>query len=605
MQFEHWNWRNFEGSLGEVLKNCYSLSELGALYNDILRPVLGQVTLPRPRKEIMIREIAEVLNSPVAGKRFFEASPPKVRTVLGLLAWDGDRPLLELEETVGFPISKVEIIEPRYVYERARTCVVCLPEFSSVAFELSDSWGYSSALPKKGLTARLPRALRTCLRKFIPPPKGYHFEPLERPPEGVLTYRCDETFQEDARMVSDYISRGHLQRLATGKIKKSCVRALCEMTRGGEFFSGAAISRKLELLRINLLADLLAATDGKIRKAMLAEPPDPQVILREFLAEAFKKTYFFHVHLLSHLKSSDLCEDYLDTTPKNLWAIFSRLSPTGWVTMENLSKYQNYREIPLDLFCDPCCSVTVDYKMQDPYPGSRQRVDLSFGNEQDFLITPLLQGTAFLLASLGLAEIAYTLPEHRRWQRGGEAFLTPWDGLSAVRLTPLGAYAFRQTDEVTLSAVPRKRAEIFLNPNRLTVTSRNIDPVTELSLLGFMEKLCDGCYRMTRKSFLRGCTTDDFVQARIRQFKANIAESPPPAWQKFLDHLSLGVVALRCKSSYKVYALTDIPELRRHFATDPVLKEKTLKVEGLKVAISKTELPAVTQRLAELGYLLQ
>jgi len=356
-------------------------------------------------------------------------------------------------------------------------------------------------------------------------------------------------------------------------------------------------------LRKELLIKLLAALDAKIRTAMLAEPPDPKAILREFLTDIFKHDAFFHRHVLPHLSDG---RGYLSydkgETLGEVRKLFSELSPVGWVTWKNIEKYQYYHQIPLALFKHHCCTVTLESEEQ--YYDKR-KVDVTVKNHTALVSVPLLQGTAFLLAALGLAEIAYTVPKNACYKHKGDDFLVPWDGLVAMRLTPLGAYAFKQTDEVKLKASQRKRAEVFLNPNRLTVTSRNIDPVTELSLLEFMEKLSDGCYRMTRKSFLRGCITDTQVQPRIELFKANISAAPPEVWQTFLDDLSQGVVALRCKSDYKVYNLTNSPGLRQLFSADPLLKEKTLKVEGLKVAVSEKELSAVTRRLAELGYLVQ
>jgi hypothetical protein len=606
MHIESWTQKHFEGSLLEVFKHCCPVAELETLYTNILRPALGQPRLPNaPRKEQMLQAFNEALRSDTDAKRFFEAFSPDVQAVLGLLTWDGDLLLPELESAVGFPISIEEVSERDSYYHQKQTQVSCLPAFALVAFDKGDSWSYTKVPPKDRITVRLAHALRARFRKFVPPPKGYFLQPVEKLPQGLLTYRCDENVQEDLRLVADYINRGHLQRLASGKIKKTCIRALCEMVQGGEFFSGTNLSQKLELLRIDLFVSLLAASEKKFRSAMLCEPPEPSTTFRDFLEETFKNAAFFQHHLLSHLKESFSGQDYDEKTPQHLWALFSKIGSAGWITADALFKYAYYREIPLPFFSSSYYNVTVDQKGDYAYEGGRRKVDLTDSNRQDFLTTPLLQGTAFLLAALGFAEIAYTPPTHPRWQRGGEPFLTPWDGLVAVRLTPLGAYAFKQTDNVELKSAPRKRAEVFLNPNRLTVTSRNIDPVTELSLLEFMEKLSDGCFRMTRKSFLHGCITDAQVQARIEQFKSNISATPPAAWQTFLDDLSQGVVALKCKNSFKVYDLTNTPGLRQLFSTDPLLKEKTLKVEGLKVAISKPDLPLVTRRLADLGYLVQ
>jgi hypothetical protein len=600
------NPKQFGAPLAEVLQRYYENSELWALYDKIAGPILGEPKLERiPRKDVMVSAIVKVLNSVTDGKRFFQALAPDVQKVLALLAWAGDLPLLRVEAEVGFPITDTQTIKPNIQYDISYEETKAKTEFPLIALDPGSYYRYSLRFPKDVVVVRLPPALRACLRKIVPAPKGYTFEPVERLPEGLRTYRCDETIQEDLRMVADYIHRGHLQYIGNGNLKKSCLRAVSEITRGGEFFPVASDSPQLSLLRVELLVNLLASCDEKIRRAMLSEPPDPAVILRDFLSEAFTKTRFFHDVLLSHLSGARLGYDYQKEKPMPLWAIFSKLSSSGWVTADNLLKYQHYREISLDLFYHPHCRVTVDYKAENGRRDRHRKVDLTVKTKQDFLITPLLQGTAFLLAALGFAEIAYALPTHPTWQRDGEEFLTAWDGLFALRLTPLGAYALKQTDEVTLNRVQRQHAEVFLNPDRLTVTSRNIDPVTELSLLEFMEKLSDGCFRMTRKSFLHGCITDEQVQARIEQFKSNISATPPAAWQTFLDDLSQGVVALKCKSKYKVYDLTNTPGLRQLFSTDPLLKEKTLKVEKLKIAISKTDLPLVTRRLADLGYLVQ
>lgn len=598
------NPRYFGAPLAEVLQKYCGTDELWALYESVVGPLLGErIPEKAPRKDWLISAFVKVLNTEDQGKRFFEALAPNVQKVLALLVWDGDLELLKLEKEVGFPLAETRLVKPvdRYGYERE--VLDYKTEFSLVGFDQGSYYRYSKNAPKEGIVVRLPPALRNCFKKFLPLPKGYALEVCEKISEKALTYRCDETILEDVRFVADYINRGHLELLGSGKIKKGCLRTLGELLMGGEFFSGSTLPPKLESLRKELLINLLAILDAKIRTAMLAEPPDPKVIFREFLTDIFKRDAFFHRCVLPHLSDG---KGYLSYdkggTLGEVRNLFSELSSVGWVTWKNIEKYQFYHQIPLALFKHHCCTVTLE---SDEQYYDKRKVDVTVRNHKAFVSLPLLQGTAFLLAALGLAEIAYTLPTNDCYKHKGDVFLVPWDGLVALRLTPLGAYAFKQTDEVKLTAPQRKRAEVFLNPNRLTVTSRNIDPVTELSLLEFMEKLSDGCYRMTRKSFLSGCTTDKQVQARIEQFKANISAAPPEVWQTFLDDLSQGVVALRCKSDYKVYDLTNNPGLRQLFSMDTVLKEKTLKVEGLKIAISAKDLPTVIRRLAELGYLVQ
>ena len=44
-------------------------------------------------------------------------------------------------------------------------------------------------------------------------------------------------------------------------------------------------------------------------------------------------------------------------------------------------------------------------------------------------------------------------------------------------------------------------------------------------------------------------------------------------------------------------------EIRRLFASDPALREITLKVEGLRIAVRRSDLKKLAKRLEQFGYL--
>ena len=75
---------------------------------------------------------------------------------------------------------------------------------------------------------------------------------------------------------------------------------------------------------------------------------------------------------------------------------------------------------------------------------------------------------AFLLASLGFLEIAYNAPDgHSKWRLDSQMFLTPFDGLEAVRLTPVGAFAFGHSKELPLTVSEQPKCQVHLHPDRL------------------------------------------------------------------------------------------------------------------------------------------
>jgi hypothetical protein len=215
----------------------------------------------------------------------------------------------------------------------------------------------------------------------------------------------------------------------------------------------------------------------------------------------------------------------------------------------------------------------------------------------------LLKGYAFLLAAFGLAEIAYVSPAHDTYRRPKKEYLTPYDGLRFVRLTPLGEYVFRQRTTYELAAVAPTRSPIILDEARLLATCRDADPLTELALGQFLEKLVPGRYRMTPKSFLGGCGSRADIEERIRLFRRVVSATPPAIWERFFERTLARIAPLNLEPEHIVLKISDDEEIRRLFASDPVLREIALKVEGRRIAVRQTDLKKLAKRLEQFGYL--
>lgn len=601
MNLHYSNRKAFEMSLPEVLEKFYNAGTLWGIACEQVYPLLRQPPPDKkPKKAVLIELLLDdVLKSEETLQALFKAMPDEVYTTLKQLVWDGDMELNSLESDLGFEITEKKTVKPRYHYERETVCFSLKPGYWWMVLEEEASYSYRS---DARVIVRLPPAIRSRFKECMPTPPGYNLEPLPEPPKGLNTFRCDETLAEDLRIVSDYIARGHLEYTKAEAIKKPCIRALEKLTEGNEFFPDNKSSAKLTLLRHELLINIIASTSEGLRQTMLQDPPDPEKLLRPLCSALFSHPEWFHEYVLTHLSGGSVYHG--KEAVGYLKALLSRLSDDHWISMNNLESYVNYRELDINPVSCHRCYVSIEPYTEGYYRRSRVEVDRS--NGWDLIIVPLLKGTCFLLAALGLAEIAYSAPpKHPKWRRKSEIFLTPFDGCAAVRLTPLGAYTFGLTDEVELKTSRHARPEIMLNPQRLTAICRNIDPITEMSLLEFMEKVSEGCYRMTRQTLLRGCSSSSNVAKRVKQFKAQISSNLPELWINFLDETVATAGALRPQAHYTVYELTDNPELRRLFISDPILSEKALKVEGMRVAIEKADVPAISRRLNTLGYLMQ
>ena len=593
-----------KASLSELITTHYPAKEIYLIYTDILLPSQNRTPNPNQRitKQLFLKEFKAVVKDPALGKAFFNAMSPTLRKAISILTWTIDAELLSFEQDLGKTISTIDS------HASYRDEKICLRKGIHWLLFKEESYYYYNATDaeiKARTNVLLPPALRRWFKTFLPKPEGYLLKPIKTLPQSatqeILTYRCDETLIEDFRITADYILRGNLKFTKSESISKPCIRAIEKLTEGGEFFSdGSPLSKKISLLRHEIFTGILSVIGNKRLEEMRKDTPNPRIILRELLASIFGHSEWVHEFVLTHLKETYGSEHKPDAATQ-LKHIFKACGTDGWITIKNLTRHIQYQNIDIEIL-DEC---TTRLNVKDGCCNYSETIDINPSTETQFYFTPLLQGFPFLLAALGLAEIAYTLPpKNEHYHRGANPYITPFDGFVALRLTPFGNYAFGNTDEIEIKKSTKKRAEIILNPQRLTVACRNVDPVTELALLEFMEKHSPGCYRLTRETFMKGCTNAKSVRERIEQFKRNITDDLPPLWEEFLTGIESSAIALKAKSGYKIYQLAHSPELKEIFSTDPILLKNTTKVAGLQIAIHKNDLPAVTRRLKTLGYLI-
>ena len=599
--------------LEEVLSRLYPAPTLKYYYDLGLRQLAETypATLPQsnraprgagPKKEYLVALLIGVLQDPAMGRRFFEMLPAASRAILEALTWERRVNLATLEGRLGVQIAAPNS-DPRLIYWQPFRV---LPEhgFLVITRERDDSWGYGygSVPPKKKDSALLlPDALRKAFKAFLPPPEGYELRPLEALPAlARQPYSCADKAIADFRLVSEYIAQGHLKYTKAEDVAMPSLKTLRQMTGGGEFFEDGNDS-DLALLRTRLLVGGLAFGGAKERENLLAHPDTAEPVRRIF-EKVSANASLLHEEFLPHLAHSRnrWCQHDPHLT-KELAAFYGTFPAGKWITWENIRSYHILRELRPSLFGRESSGLQASVTM----PEKAWSTSVTIREDTEFALVsePLLKGFAFLLAAFGLAEIAYGAPTHTTYRRPKKHYLTPYDGLGHVRLTPLGEFVFGQRPTFDMASGPPIRSPIRLDAARLLATTTNPDKLTELSLAQFMEKLAPGCYRMTPKSFLGGCGCREEVEARIRLFRRVVTATPPAVWETFFQQTLDRIAPLSLEPDYVVLQVSADEEIRRLIAADPVLREIALKVEGLRIAVHRDNLRKLAKRLEQSGYL--
>jgi hypothetical protein len=554
-----------------------------------------------PKKGALAMLLLDILEDKTLCTPFFESLPEATQSALSLLVWQGAMPLADAEETIGTPLADLNPDKRRWHFD----AFITRPEhgFVCVLKNSEYGWGYRRSRneepDRSAFTACLPPAVRRALKVAVPRPADYQLLPLDQMADACMEYSCASRAVSDIKLVAEYIQQGHLKYTKAEKVSKPCVRHIRSMTPGAEFFEHSD-DRDLELLRTRLLIGAMAFAGEKARECLLtsvdAEP------IRSLFEALLAAPAFFGEELQGHLGNSRRSWiDYDSQGPQALAAFFATLPRDKWVSFDNIQRYHTLRDRVPTLFGDAPIGFDVRVERSNDYWGNRTYVDAD--NVFALSAAPLLKGFAFFLAALGMAEVAYDLPTNAHYTRPNKTYLSPFDGLQGIRLTPLGEFVLGTRKTYDIESDAPHHTVVVLDRARLLASCPDIDPLTELALKQFMETLTPGHYRMTHKSLLGGCASRKELEARIALFRRVISDTPPQVWERFFESTLNRIDPLQPEPERVVLRIDSDDDLRRLFASDPVLRQHSLKVEGLRVAILKSDLKIITKRLTHFGYL--
>lgn len=346
-------------------------------------------------------------------------------------------------------------------------------------------------------------------------------------------------------------------------------------------------------LAINLYA--LYRTGNK--KA--ATPTAPANVIRDIIEQTPKEPTAYIPIVMSHLKGLKKKEiEYAEPHRPliNLQRELCLHADKGWIAADKLLFNTRTRKAndENDLFFVDYDDLDV-ISLQNEFTNEKA-IGYEDLTEQFFLA--FVQANLFVLAALGVLEIAYTVPRPNK-------DTSPFAGIKYVRLTNLGRYVLR-IDKTYEMPKEEENGYFELDDSSLFIKSTTDDnPFTSL-LKDFAIPITAKLFKVSYASFLNGCSTKKDITDRIDLFKQYVCAKPPKNWQQFFKELSS-----RCKLLKKPdtqYEILTIPkeqkELQRILLTDPNIRPYIKKAEDYTILIDTKNKKKVADRLTTYGYLL-
>ena len=418
----------------------------------------------------------------------------------------------------------------------------------------------------------------------------------ELPDNSYQTFSLEGESHAMYTLLTSLIKTGKVAMLQKG-ISQADIKRVAKSLGLTEFFSDGPTPQPT--LRSRYYIEMLALEEIKYNNKKNARPYHET--LRSMINHLDNLKTYLPSLLLPHIKGlrkqmmencalTDLCEALL------LWL---KEEPDRWTALEGFI----LKLYALNAGTDPLRDdMTVFYpgdqsertEIINEYTGQKIACD-SFVSEFG---CPALQGFAFMLTSLGIAELALA-PESQSQRH------SPFDRAAYIRLTPLGRYALGLDNDY--EAPKSDHVAYFeLDPDRLIIRSlANPNPYAQL-LLDTSVAISRNRYETSARSFLAHCQSRSDVEEKIGIFKQFVSSELPPLWKQFFDSLLQHCNPLTSnRTGYKIYQLSPSnTDLVRLLTTDPRLRTLVVRAEGYLLLVKKDDLKRFTEELKKHGYLL-
>jgi len=521
------------------LRLCEALESLRLEDLRLAWQALDRGPPPKLPKIDFVRELAWNLSWPdeASFRLFFTGLSPLVREAIELGAFERFIDAEALSARHHTPVI-VDVKRNRYYYELE----YCLP----------DDLGLGFFRAYDDCTIFMLEPFRLAFREVLPKPEGYHALPLSSEPSNV--YNNEDAVHESLPLALSAIAPliaadgdGHLARKGLGKAKLRELRASCA-------FKDFPLASAFGLDALELLARFLSAMS--YRPAKLSSPPNAYDFLRSVVTTFLDQPMaaYFETYARGQALEMDLLIDHLSRKPgcrvdlgfksesRETFSMVLRqaASEPAWLKADDVVRSLRYRGLPLSFLppqheayalCLKAEAMTCRGRSYDSEYSSS--IDLAPILHERLMAGPLFKAYCYLMAALGVVEIAEREPPLDILRKGKRLPVSAYDCLYAFRVTALGRYVLGLSEEKP--AEPERSFEAIADPELPLVAFRGRSLERRLFLESIGEPLGSERFRVTVESLIAGCADAKAVAAKVADFRRLICATPAPHWERLFS----------------------------------------------------------------------
>jgi len=461
------------------------------------------------------------------------------------------------------------------------------------------SYGWSNRVPY--IYFHIPDEIRSHWLTIIPIPNDYKLTAWEGPKYNEYVFNAETEIISDLPLYISYYLQGGIKYTTTQRVQAGSINKMKKVCNIKEFFDTE--NKELLNVRTIFLAEILPLIGKK-------DPPLPEEVpglLSEGLRILINSRQISPIyHWLRYLKGSS----HVKGSYENYSVIIKMIRmiqsiPVGaWYSFQNLEKYLHLNFPKLEPVTPHVANNYLYLESTGRYGNDKLHISTAY---YDLVIRePLFKSFCFFLSSLGLLEISYNYPpaEPLGINQANRDFISPYDGLTGIRITDLGAYVLGLKKEYKVPEQQQNHT-LEIHEEYLLISFSGENKIIEMFLDKIAVKSGEKRYKVDYASFLKECNHKEDIQNKIEQFKKIIKTELPPVWENFFSELLYNYNPVLKVSSYQIFKIPPQHKaLASLIARDEVLKKILIKAEDFHFLVKEKDKSTLKSRLSSLGYLM-
>lgn len=439
----------------------------------------------------------------------------------------------------------------------------------------------------------LPRLLRETLISLYEIPASAKLLPAkDLPEEGIFFSDTESQFFSDYGRMNLYYKQDEISYSTKLRPVQTGLGKIQRTLKIREFFPDTTV-KQYKYLKTNMLASVMPYF-FMVEKNLV----EPQDILKAFIRKAYGNGFPSATVLLPDIKGLAYFENHqFKVYEGQMLKLLKDLPQNEYVAIENILGYCSFSLFQTDIVGRNEAYEKLTMEAPD---GSNIKVAIGYNRHRNAIELPVLKGTFFFFAALGICEIIY---DEVGEKKSTSAVYSPWDKLIAVKRTALGDYVCGLSEQYQMSE--SKIDDFTLSDSALIIKLDSAESPYSVSFSNFAEQLNPLSFKTDASIFLKNVRSLQDLNTKIALFKQMVPTGMPKNWQDFFNGLFKKVNPMDFYGDCAVFRIpSDNKAFIQILAQDTVIKKLVFKAEGYLIIVPKSNIPPLKRRLAEFGYLL-